>query len=247
MPTRLLVMGSMMAVGAAASLLLFNQNSSRPPISIIPTPSSNNSPQTFQKKKNVLTPLLPSLAKPPTSTTELSLKKPQPEQNISSQILAKPTITSVKTKQFVPNTSTKSTLQKPLPTITPTISRSLNSRRFVSTGEAELSTNKSPLVFTHRSRPILPPIDYPIVPTESLATPMPIVETPMPNSLRESLATPKPIAETPTPTPLKPLATPILIQPLATPTPTTSTNLLATPTPTQVTPIISPSAAQPTP
>lgn len=244
MPTRLLVMGSIMAVGAVASLLLFNQNNSRSPISIISTPSGDRSTQIIHKKKNSLAPLLPSLAKPPTPTTELSLKKPQPEQKISSKLLPTPTITSAKPKQFVPNNLTQSTLQKPLPIITPTIRSSLSSRRFTSTGEAELSTSKSPLVFTHRSRPILPPIDNPIVPT-SLVTPLPIAETPTPNILRESLATPMPIAETPTP--LKPLAIPTLIQPLATPTPTTSTNLLATPTPIQVTPRISPSPDQLTP
>jgi hypothetical protein len=234
MSTRLLVMGSIMAVGAAASLLLFKQSSSRSPISIIPTPSSNSSTQTFKSKKDALPPLLPSLAKFPASTAELSPKKPQTESNLSSQLLDTPTITSVKPIQFVPNTLAKSALQKPLPIITP-ITSSLNSRRFVSTGEAELSPRKSPLVFTHRSRPIVPPIDYPIVPTESIATPMPIAETPTPNTLTESTATPMSIAETPTPTPLKPLVIPTLIQPLA------------TPTPIQVTPKITPSPDQPTP
>jgi len=230
MSRKLLVLGSIMAVGATASLLLFNQNSSRSPISTIPTLlSTSPTPTSFKKNENTLVPLLPSLAKPLTSPAELSLKESQPEPNISSQPLATPTITSVKPKPFASTTLAKSSLQKPPPIVTPTLGSPLNSRQFVSTGEAELAPKKSPPVFTHRSRPIVPPIDYPVVPTESLATPMPILEIPTPNTSREILVTPMPIAETPT---LKaPLITPTPIESLATPTPT----------PMQSTPILTPS------
>lgn len=241
MSRKLLVWGSIIAVGATTSLLLSNQNTSQSPISITPPSSIDSTPPSKNKKENRLAPLLPSLAKPLTSSAELSLKEPQLKQNISSQPLAIPTITSIKPKQFVPHTS----LQKPLPPTTQTIINSGNSSQFVPTETTASSPIKSAPVFTHRSRRIVPPIDYPVLPPELLATPSPIAETPTPNITRESLATPMPIPETPTPsaplitpTPTEPLITPTLIQPLATPTEIqeTPTNSSATPPPIQATP-----------
>jgi hypothetical protein len=232
MSRRLLVLGSITAVGATASLLIFNQNSLRSPISITPTlPNTSAAQSSSNKKGNVLIPLLPSLTKPLTSSDELSRKEPLAELRLSSQPIATPTITlSVKPKQFVSSSLSKSSLEKPPNMINP-----VSSQQLVSRGEAELSPKKSAPVFTHRSRPIVAPMDYPVVPIESLATPTPVLETPTPNTPRELFVTPVPIPETPTPkaplvtqTPIQPLAIPSTpIELLATPRPT---NLLATPT-----------------
>jgi hypothetical protein len=259
MSRKLLVLGSLISVGATASLLLFNQNSSRSPISIIPTLSNTSSTQSsFKKNENVLAPLLPSLRKPLTSTSELSLKESQPEPNISSQPIAKPTITSVKPKQFVSEPLAKSSLQTPPPIVTRELSNrelsnSVESRQFLSAEEAELSPKKLIPVFTHRSRPIVPPIDYQMVPTESLATPVPTAETPTPTqpfiapTPTQPFITPTPTQPFITPTPTQPFITPTPTQPLTTATPITPIELLETPTPIQATPIISPSPTQPKP
>lgn len=241
----LLILGSLTAVVATAILLLVNQNSSQSPNSLTPIPSSTSSNQlSLKQNNNVLVPLLPSLTKPLISAVQSPLKETLPEPQRYYPPITTPRKTLVKPSKFVPSYPAKPSLQKPPSIATQTLINPVKPRQFVSRGESELPLKKLPPVFTHRSRPIVPPIDYPVVPTESIATPIPIIETPIPiietptpNTPRQLLitpiptpATPTPSAPTVTPTPLQ-LATPTPTDLLSTPTPT-PTNSLATPTPT---------------
>ncbi len=250
----LLILGSLTAVVATAILLLINQNSLQSPNSLTPTPSSTSSNQlSLKQNNNVLVPLLPSLTKPLISAVQSPLKETLPESQRYYPPITIPRKTLAKPSKFVPSYPVKPSLQKPPSIVTQTLINPVKPRQFISRGESELPLKKLPPVFTHRSRPIVPPIDYPVVPTESIATPIPIIETPTPNTPRQLLTTPIQIPATPTPnaptvtptptpatpTPNAPTVTPTPLQ-LATPTPTdllstptpTPTNSLATPTPT---------------
>ena len=218
MSRRLLVLGSITAVGATASILLFNQNNSPSLISITPSLNNSSTPSSLPKNENAL---LPSLTKPLISVDKSPLK----EAISYSQPIATPTTPLVKSRQFVPSSSVKLSQQKPMPIITKNTTNPVGSRQFLLTQEAQLSSNKLPQVFTHRSRPIVAPIDYPIVPIESLATPTPILETPTLNP-QELLVTPAPV-----PSPINSLATPVPIPTNSSTTLPSPTNSLATPVP----------------
>lgn len=231
MSKMLLILGSLTAVVAIAILLLVNQDSSQAPISLTSTPSSTSSTQlSLKQNNNVLVPLLPSLTKPLISAIQSPLKETIPESQRFYPPITTPRNTLVKPRQFVPSYPTKPSLQKPPSTTRQTLINPVKPRQLMSTEESELPLQKLSPVFTHRSRPIVPPIDYPVVPTELIATPILILETPTPNTPKELLTTPRPIQETPTP-----------IQPLITPTPITPIESLATPRPIQATPRLTPS------